>query len=854
MRAASHLIGKHVRSGAVKVPRALAVLEVDSYLEADTPRAGAMAGVGAATAEQLRLLVEGASDYAIFMLSPAGVILTWNSGAERAKGYTAAEVVGRHFSLFYTAAAVAAGHPAHELQVATSEGRYTEEGWRVRKDSSRFWAAVTITALRGEAGELRGFAKITRDLTERREAQSEAARLHRDREEILETLAEGVILYAVDEQGRFSVKVANTAACVLLDADVRALQVMPLGQGTRHAYGSDGHPIQRKDLPFAVTGRTGQPVDDFVWGLIDRDGHFRWLSSNSRPVRDAAGILNGVVFSLIDITERHNASRALEAAHGRFAALVAHSSDVICILDADAVVLYASPAYVDVYGEELGDRIGKPLTERIHPADASSFLNMLKKLLGSPNLVLTVDYRIVHLDGSVRHLEVTAANHVNDDAIAGFVTNSRDVTDRVETASRLAHETMHDALTGLANRALLLDRLSHALARAERTQQTCALLFIDLDHFKTINDSLGHAAGDQLLIAIADRLRTAIRPGDTVARLGGDEFVILAEDVVEGDSAHVIAERVRRAVSEPIELGKQQVSVDCSIGISLSDGSRPEALLQQADTALYRAKDRGRGRWETYDQAMRIGAQRRLDTEALLRDSVGTDDVVVHYQPIVSLPHGIIVGSEALVRIVDAYGRVTPPDEFVPVAEDTGLIVPLGLQVLRAACRQQASWTKRGDLFRRVSVNLSGRQLHTAGLLNDVSDALSAAGIPATALCLELTESTLIGADASTRKTVDALADLGIAIALDDFGTGMSSLSHLRRFPISIIKIDRSFVAGLERNHHDLELVKAVIGLARALDFTTIAEGVESPTQAAVLADLGCTHAQGYLYGRPEPA
>ena len=347
----------------------------------------------------------------------------------------------------------------------------------------------------------------------------------------------------------------------------------------------------------------------------------------------------------------------------------------------------------------------------------------------------------------------------------------------------------------------------------------------------------------------AERLRGVLRPGDTVGRIGGDEFVLLAEQLSEPNAALLIADRVRAVVNAPIDIHGRTVTVDCSIGITLRDSHSPEELLQQADTALCRAKGRGRGRWELYDQAMQLGAQRRLDTEALLRGALANDAVVVHYQPIVSLPTGRYVGAEALVRLVDEHGDLRQPDEFIAVAEASGLVVPLGLQVLALACDEQAR-RLAVDEATTISVNVAAQQLRSPSLVTDVLSC----GLPSSALCLELTESSLIEADRSTLRAVHELSDAGVTLALDDFGTGWSSLAYLRRFPVDVLKIDRSFISGLGRNHGDTELVKSIIGLGESLGLRTVAEGVETRQQARLLTELGCRQAQGYLFGRPAPS
>jgi diguanylate cyclase (GGDEF)-like protein/PAS domain S-box-containing protein len=673
--------------------------------------------LGSASDEQLRLLVAGTTEYAIFLLSVEGIVMTWNPGAQRMKGYSAEEVVGRHFSIFYRDEAILSRHPNHELELATSGGTYAEEGWRVRKDGSTFWASVTITALHDSTGELRGFGKVTRDLTRHLESLEAVATAQDDQDCILEALAQGIILYSVTPDGELSLKRANSAACELLGLDELGLKEMSAGNVDQTPiYDIDGAPLPRSGLPYSVTARTGVAVHDFVWGWPHSDGLMRWFNSTSRPNIDSSGALTGVVFSMADVTERHDATRELERAHGRYSALVEHRSDVICVIDADGVVRYASPAHLDVYGEHPDDRIGRLLRERVHPDDRQKVDEALARIVNESVDVVTVECRVVHPDGDIRHLEVTAANHMADDAVAGIVTNSRDVTERVVTANRLAHEAMHDELTGLPNRALLLDRLNQSLARARRSKSRCAILYIDLDHFKLINDSLGHQVGDEVLVMAADRLRNSLRSDDIVARLSGDEFVILTEDAGDAVAIRTVTERVRQSICEPFTIDGRLITIDCSIGISLADGARAEVMLQQADTALYRAKALGRGRSELYDQAMRLEADQRLDAEMALRRALADGQIVVHYQPIVSLPTGTTVGGEALVRLVDDQGGLVPPDKFIPLAEDTGLILPLGLEVLRRACHQQAAWRDQRSPRLRVSVNLSARQLRSSDL------------------------------------------------------------------------------------------------------------------------------------------
>ena len=419
------------------------------------------------------------------------------------------------------------------------------------------------------------------------------------------------------------------------------------------------------------------------------------------------------------------------------------------------------------------------------------------------------------------------------------------------------HQATHDALTGLPNRTLVIDRLTHALARARRRPGALAVLFVDLDRFKVVNDSLGHSVGDEVLIQIAQRLRDAVRPGDTVARLAGDEFVVVCEDVAGEADVLLLADRVALAVAAPIPLYGRDAIITASIGIALaSPDTRAEDLLRDADVAMYGAKERGRARLEIFDQAMRTRMLERLEIEHALRRALAHNEFVLHYQPTVSLRTGRTVSVEALLRWPDPERGLVMPDEFIPVAEENGLIVPLGRWALEEACRQLASWRAQypecADL--QVSVNLSARQFADPDLVPSVAAALCEAGLPPSRLWLEITESVLMDEAEATIETLKALRALGVHLSIDDFGTGYSSLSYLKRFPVDVLKIDRSFVDGLGADPEDEAIVTAVVRLAHALDLQVVAEGVETAAQLAELRRLGCNAVQGYYFAHPQPA
>ena len=533
--------------------------------------------------------------------------------------------------------------------------------------------------------------------------------------------------------------------------------------------------------------------------------------------------------------------------------LLRYTTDVVNVVGPAGEIRYTSPAGRELLADLDGPRPRLRIQYLAHPDDSDHVRLALTRVRAGRGPVGPVQWRVRDRRGAWRSLESTLVSAVDDPLVGGIVITSHDVTERVEAAAQMHHRAFHDPLTGLPNRALLQDRLDQALHRAERSGQFVAVLYLDLDQFKVINDSLGHTAGDQVLVEVAQRLSGAVRPGDTVARLGGDEFVVLAEAIGGHAEAERIAERIRHSLLSPIALDNRGTAVvTTSIGITVSRQPDSDSALRDADTALYRAKERGRDRAQIFDAGLRRRAVQRMDTEQRLRRALDSSDFVLYYQPIIELETGRISGNEALLRISDEDGLV-PPDEFVSVAEESGLIVTIGAGVIGEACRQAARW--RDELGQaaptRVTVNVSGRQLAVSGIVDQVRTALAESGATGDMLCLELTEGVLIEAGRTTLAALEELKEMGVTLGIDDFGTGYSSLSYLKRFPVDFLKVDRSFIRGLGEDPEDTVIVRAVVALGQSLGLATIAEGVETVQQLEALQKLGCDMAQGFYFARP---
>jgi diguanylate cyclase (GGDEF)-like protein/PAS domain S-box-containing protein len=592
-------------------------------------------------------------------------------------------------------------------------------------------------------------------------------------------------------------------------------------------------------IPVQVRGET---TVAFVVATHDRP---------ARPMLDSLAILAGQVALALESVEVSE-GLAERRSQLRLESLVHNSSDVILILDERTTIRFASSASDRVLGYPSDQLQGRSLSDLIRPEETTRVLAFLDRVGSSEALATTpIELELQRADGRWLHVEAHVSNLVNDPNVGGVVLNVRDVSERKAFEEQLARQAFYDSLTSLPNRALFLDRIEHALRRRARHPATVSVFFLDLDDFKTVNDSLGHTAGDLLLVQVAERLRQCLRPSDTAARFGGDEFSVLVEDA--GAEPSELAERILAKLREPFSVNGTEVQIGATIGVAASRGGSSSAtdLLRDADAAMYAAKADGKGGWRLFEPSMHETVRLRLELKGALERGIEAGEFVLHDQPIVDVVSGQIRGMEALVRWTHPERGLVPPAEFIPLAEETGLIVPLGRWVLAEACRAAVRLENGGLNPPYMSVNLSPRQLQQPELVDEVKTALRKSGLAAERLILEITESAMMRDTDLMIARLRSLGETGVRIAIDDFGTGYSSLNYLRHLPVDVVKIDRAFIGGIVTDPAQRAVVATIIDLGHLLGLQQVAEGVETEEQRGVLRELGCDLGQGYLWARP---
>jgi diguanylate cyclase (GGDEF)-like protein/PAS domain S-box-containing protein len=549
----------------------------------------------------------------------------------------------------------------------------------------------------------------------------------------------------------------------------------------------------------------------------------------------------------------------IKQSEARFASLVQHSSDVVTVIEPDTTIRYASPSAERVLGYAPDELEGTRLADLLHPEDVARSLAFLSSVTEGEGDTGLMEFKLRHADGSFLHTETLRTALLHDPNVHGIVLNTRDIGERKAFEEQLSHQAFHDSITGLANRALFRDRVLHAIERQERDRRPVAVLFMDLDDFKTVNDSMGHAAGDQLLREVGERIRSELRAADTAARLGGDEFAILIEDGGDGIEAVDVADRLLRTLEAPFLIDEKEFYVRASLGIAIDEGDASdhgeagaEALLRNADVAMYMAKENGKGRYQVFEHTMHETALKRLELKADLQRALDHDEFILHFQPVMELESGRVSGVEALLRWMHPSRGLVPPLDFIPLAEETGLIVPIGRWVLEESCRRAVDLQQDYPGV-HMAVNLSARQVQRPEIVDDVRDILLSTGLDPELLILEITESVMMQDMELSIARLSDLKALGVQLAIDDFGTGYSSLNYVRRFPVDILKVDKSFIDGVSESGESSALTAAVIELAGILNLKPVAEGIERADQLERLLELHCDLGQGFLFAKPLP-
>ncbi len=705
------------------------------------------------------------------------------------------------------------------------------------------WFDATVTPLDEEQ-----VVWVARDITTtRRDAQS-----LRDSEQLFRLLAEN-----------------STDAISRLSSSLETLYVSPsiqqiIGYSPQELIGH--HPLETVhpddvDLLRSAYGESiANPakVATVAYRRRHRNGHYVWCETTGRAIVGKNGSVEEVHVITRDISARRRAEEQLREAEARYRSIFENAVEGIFQTSPDGYYLAANPSLARIYGYEsplelLGSYSDISRQLYVDARKRAEFIEEMKK----EGKVSNFESQIRRKDGQIIWISENAREARGDDgALLYYEGTVEDITARKVAQDQLLHDALHDKLTGLANRALFSDRMAQAFARLKRHQDAVfAVLFLDFDRFKNINDSLGHMAGDELLVAMARRLEGCLRPGDTVSRLGGDEFAILLEDVRDQTDATVVAERVQSAMTTPFTLMGQEIFSSASIGIAIAhaDYENPDDLLRDADMAMYRAKSLGKARHEVFDSGMHTRAVALLQLETDLRWAIERQEFELHYQPIVSLITGKITGFEALVRWRHPERGVVAPAEFIPVAEETGWIVPIGTWVLETACEQLARWQEKLNCAPplTMSVNLSGKQFSQPDLIPHIREQLQKWNIAPENLKLEITESAIMENAQSVTERLHTLRALGVKLALDDFGTGYSSLSYLHRFPLDTLKIDRSFVMRMQDGGENREIVRTIVALGLNLGMDVIAEGIEEIAQLKDLRELNCNGGQGFFFSRP---
>jgi diguanylate cyclase (GGDEF)-like protein/PAS domain S-box-containing protein len=788
---------------------------------------------------------------------PDGTVIDVNVQMCRMLGYARDELIGMTASDLLADPADVAVQQADIDSLTTRPSYFVRRDYRCR-DGGALPVQVGVAVLRDGQGQASRLLATAADVSDQVTAEQLLSIAHEElrrrqifTDAVLDSIDVGIV--ACDENANLTVFNRATQAWhgVGLSETDAASDSENFGESF-DLFDDDGTVLTPDRVPLLRALRAGAVVGAEI--VISPHGRpATRVHCSGRSMTDADGRLLGAVVAMTDITATRAQQLALQSSEMRFRATFDNDPAGLAMLTPDARIVQANKAFAGIVQLAEPRLYELPsVTSLLRSEDRVGFDEMLRRALREAGQPITAERQLLSAGGTPVWCLLTVTDLPDPEMGRCILLQAEDITLRKQAEQRLTRQAMYDSLTDLPNRVMLLDRIETAIARLQRRGSSLLYaMFCDLDGFKAVNDTYGHAAGDQLLIDLARRLRTTLRPADTLARLGGDEFVVLCEDLANPDEAAAIARRIEAVVSEPFDWNGHSLSVTASIGIARGGSTTtPEELIRHADTAMYQAKRLGKDRHEMFDEDMRARSTSRVRIESALRRALSDGTVEAHYQPLVELAGETIVGFEALARIRMPDGSLLMPNDFIPVAEDSGLIVPLGTQMLATACAQIARWRASTGTALALSVNLSARQAARSDLDEVVLGALQRADLEPSALCLELTESVLLEAGRSTLNKLEALRDHGIQIGIDDFGTGYASLRYLRQLPVSFLKVDREFVSRMTTDRHDAVIVQTVMRLAADLDLRCVVEGIETREQLALL-NTEAAFGQGYLFGRP---
>ncbi len=775
------------------------------------------------------------SDDAIISTDLDGTVTSWNRGAEQTYGYSAAEALGRHISFCYPPERRTKVN-AFLQRIANGEAIERFDTQRLKKDGTLIDVSLSVSAIEDETGKIVGVSGIARDVTARRRT----ARQLQLQSAALEAAANGIVI--TDRQG--TIVWANHSFTRMT------------GYSNQEIVGKNPRLLKSGEQPDSYYAKLWSTISSGkVWQgeIVNRrkDGTTYTEEMTITPVTQETGSETDTYFIAIkqDITERKKAEEELQ----RLASIVEFSEDAIIGKNIDGVITSWNRGAEKIYGYTRDEVVGRDLSFLLPPERQAEIQAIMERVLSGQSIECLETQRLTRTGSAI---DVSLSVSPIKDAsghIAGASTIARDITQRKVAEKQVQFLAYYDALTGLPNRTLLQDRLAKALASARRQKNKVALLFLDLDRFKTINDSLGHSVGDLVLQQVAERLKKWGREQDTVARVGGDEFLIVLTAVKEPADAAVAAERLMDTMTAEFIAQGRSLSISCSIGIGIfpEHGTDGETLIKNADAAMYCAKENGRNNFQFFTKEMNAQAVERLMMESGLRLALAKKELFLMYQPQIEIATGRITGLEALLRWQHPELGLVPPDKFIRIAENSGMIMPIGEWVLRTACSQARKWQDEGFLAVPVAVNVSAVQFRQAGFCELIGRVLYETGLAPQYLELELTESLLLSNADTMFSVLQDLRAMGLKLAIDDFGTGYSSLSYLRQFPVGKLKIDRSFIRDVVVNPDDAAIATAIIGMAKSLNLKVIAEGVEEEAQMSFLRARQCDEIQGYYFSKP---